>query len=301
MTDRLTGISVFVEAVEADGFSAAAARLNLSRSAVGKTVARLEDRLGVRLFHRTTRSQSLTEDGQAYYEHCLRALEELRAAEVMLDSGRREVAGRLRVSMPVLFGRRCIAPILTALTKEHPKLELDLNFNDRRVDFIEDGFDLAVRNDPLGNDASLTIRRLAHQHMTICAAPGYLSAHGTPQTIEELRDHDGILYSRPGRVRSWLFPRDGEAPIEIMPRSRLRFDDLAAISDAAAAAYGIAWLPCWLVRPHIRSGALVPLLKDFPSVAFDAHAVWPQTPHLPLRVRIAIDALAAQLPKATEP
>ncbi len=301
MTDQLTGVSVFVEAVEAGGFSAAAARLNLSRSAVGKSVARLEDRLGVRLFHRTTRSQSLTEDGQAYYEHCLRALEELRAGEAMLDSGRREVAGRLRVSMAVLFGRCCVAPILTALTRAHPKLELDLNFNDRRVDLIEDGFDLAIRNDPLNDSAGLTARRLAHQRMTICAAPDYLSTHGTPQTIDELRDHDGILYSRPGRTRSWLFPRDGEAPVEIVPKSRLRFDDLAAISDAAAAGYGIAWLPCWLVRPHIRSGALVPLLQDNPSLAFDVHAVWPQTPHLPLRVRLAIDALAAQLPNATEP
>lgn len=131
MIGRLAGLPVFIEAVEAQGFSAAAARLNLSRSAVGKSVARLEDRLGVRLFHRTTRSQSLTEDGQAFYEHCLRALAEIRAGEAMLESGRLEVAGRLRVSMPVLFGRRCVAPILAGLAGKHPKLELDLSFSDR--------------------------------------------------------------------------------------------------------------------------------------------------------------------------
>src|SRR5579859_1450539 len=130
MIDRLTGVSIFVETVDAGGFSAAAARLNLSRSAVGKTVARLEDRLGVRLFHRTTRRQSLTDDGQVFYERCLRALEELRVGELLLESGRQEAVGRLRVSMPVLFGRRCVAPILTRLALGHPKLELDLNFTD---------------------------------------------------------------------------------------------------------------------------------------------------------------------------
>src|SRR5882757_11056332 len=129
MIDRLTGVGIFVETVEAGGFSAAATRLNLSRSAVGKTVARLEQRLGVRLFHRTTRSQSLTEDGQAFYERCLKALEEIRQGEAMLESGRREVAGRLRVSMPVLFGRRCAAPLLVGLARRHPKLELELNFS----------------------------------------------------------------------------------------------------------------------------------------------------------------------------
>ncbi len=136
MSEALNGISVFVTAAEAGGFSAAAAKLHLSRSAVGKTIARMETRLGVRLFHRTTRSQSLTEDGQAYFEHCLRALEALRAGDQMLESGRKEASGRLRVSAPVLFGRYCVAPVLTALARQHPKLELDLNFTDQVVDLV---------------------------------------------------------------------------------------------------------------------------------------------------------------------
>src|ERR1700730_11614079 len=170
MSDRLTGVSVFVEAVEAGGFSAAALRLNLSRSAVGKTIARLETRLGTRLFYRTTRSQNLTEDGHAFYERCLRALDEIRMGEAMLDSGRREVVGRLRVSMPVLFGRHCVAPLLTDLARRHPKLELDLDFSDRLVDLMEDGFDLAVRNGAPGEGAGLMVRRLAYQRMTVCAS-----------------------------------------------------------------------------------------------------------------------------------
>jgi DNA-binding transcriptional LysR family regulator len=162
VSDRLNGVSVFVEAVEAGGFSAAALRLNLSRSAVGKTIARLEGRLGVRLFHRTTRSQSLTDDGQAFYERCLRALEEIRAGEAMLESGQQEATGRLRVSMPVQFGRRCVAPILSHLAEKHPRLELDLNFSDRLVDLLEDGFDLAIRTGPLDQSAGLMTRRIAY-------------------------------------------------------------------------------------------------------------------------------------------
>lgn len=144
--EQLKGISIFVETVEAGGFSAAADRLHLTRSAVGKTIARLEQRLGVRLFNRTTRMQSLTEEGRFFYERCLRAVEEIRLGEAMLESGRHSVRGRLRISMPVLFGRLCIAPILENLLDEHPELELDLSFNDRIVDLLEDGFDLVIRN-----------------------------------------------------------------------------------------------------------------------------------------------------------
>jgi DNA-binding transcriptional LysR family regulator len=293
----MNGVSVFVEAVEAGGFSAAAARLNLSRSAVGKTVARLEARLGARLFHRTTRSQNLTEDGQAFYERCLRALDEIRMGEAMLDSGRREVAGRLRVSAPVLFGRRCVAPILTGLARQHPKLELDLDFSDRRVDLMEDGFDLAVRNGDLGDGTGLTARRIASQRMTVCAAPDYLKARGTPRTLEDLRDHDAVVYGRSGRVPEWRFPRDDAPAIGVAPKTRLRFDDLEAIADAAIAGMGLAWLPCWLIRERVLSGALVRVLDDRPGLVFDIHAVWPQTPHLPLRVRLAVDTLAQALPK----
>jgi len=299
MRDRLAGISVFVEAVEAGGFSAAAARLNLSRSAVGKAVARLESRLGVRLFHRTTRSQSLTDDGQAYYEHCLRALETIRAGEAMLESGRRNVSGRLRVSMPVLFGRRCVAPILADLARQYPDLELDLNFSDQLVNVVEDGFDLVVRNGPLDNSADqLAARKIARQHLIVCAAPSYLEARGTPERIEDIGEHETIAYGRSGRVYAWRFPEVGDAPpVTIQPAARLCFDDLEAVADAAANGMGLTWLPYWLVRDRILSGALVPVLEDRPGLVIEAFALWPQSRHLPLRVRVAIDALVKELPK----
>jgi DNA-binding transcriptional LysR family regulator len=306
MSDALNGISVFVTAAETGSFSTAAGRLHLSRSAVGKTIARLEARLGVRLFHRTTRAQSLTEDGQAYFEHCLRALEVLRAGGQMLESGRREVSGRLRITVPMLFGRRCVAPILTRLAGEHPKLELEFNFTDQVVDLVEDRFDLAIRNGrPDGRFApwtgtGLKMRRIALQRMTVCAAPAYLAQHGTPLTLDDLRQHEAVAYGRGGTVKPWSFPREGGEPFEITPPHRLRFDDLGAIADAAIDGLGIAWLPCWLMRDAVRAGKLVPVLADQPQQIFESYALWPDTPHLPLRVRLAIDALTAELPGNSE-
>ncbi len=300
MMDRLDGIAVFVQAVETGSFAAAAARLNLSRSAVGKTVARLEARLGVRLFHRTTRSQSLSEDGQIYYERCLRALAELRTAEAMLESGRKQVTGRLRVTMPVLFGRYCVAPILLDLARQHPGLELDVSFSDRVVDLTEEGFDLAIRNGPLRSGAGLMTRRLAYQRMVVCAAPAYLETRGVPLSIADLADHDAVLYWRADLHRTWLFPNSDNPTVEIVPPARIRLDDLEAIADAAVTGAGLAWLPCWLIRGRVRKGELACVLADQPGMVFEAHAVWPRMPHLPLRLRLAIDALVGNLPRMIE-
>ncbi|MDE4075698.1 LysR family transcriptional regulator [Enterobacter hormaechei subsp. xiangfangensis] len=296
MTDTLKDIPVFVASVEAGSFAQAAVRLHLSRSAVGKSIARLEERLGVRLFHRTTRSQRLTDNGALFYERCLRALEEIRGAESQLETGKHQVNGRLRVAVPVLFGRQCIAPLLIELAQEHPGLELEMSFSDRVVDLVEEGFDMAVRNGALADSSVLVARRLGEHRMVLCAAPDYLFKNGQPQTVDDLRQHTAINYTRAGRVLPWqLMDYDGTSRTFI-PRSSLNMDDLQAICDAALAGHGLAWLPCWMVIKEIQQGDLVPLLKQAPDVRFDVYAVWQQTPHLPLRVRIAIDMLVKRLP-----
>ena len=296
MTDTLKDIPVFVASVEAGSFAQAAVRLHLSRSAVGKSIARLEERLGVRLFHRTTRSQRLTDNGALFYERCLRALEEIRGAESQLETGKHQVSGRLRVAVPVLFGRQCIAPLLIELAQEHPGLELEMSFSDRVVDLVEEGFDMAVRNGALADSSVLVARRLGEHRMVLCAAPDYLFKNGQPQSVDDLRQHTAINYTRAGRVLPWqLMDYDGTSRTFI-PRSSLNMDDLQAICDAALAGHGLAWLPCWMVIKEIQQGDLVPLLKQAPDVRFDVHAVWQQTPHLPLRVRIAIDMLVKRLP-----
>ncbi|MGX1309687.1 DNA-binding transcriptional LysR family regulator [Amorphus suaedae] len=296
MRDGLTGIDIFVTVVEAGSFAAAAERVNLTRSAVAKTIGRLEVRLGVRLFHRTTRSQHLTEDGQLYFERCVRALAELAAGAAMLESGRHEVTGRLRVSVPVLFGRRCVAPILADFAARHAKLELHISFSDRPVDLVEDGFDLAIRNAPVETVPGLTMRRVATQQMVVCASPAYLAAHGGPASLDGLDTHHAITYVRAGRTAPWRFPvEDGER--HVFPPSRMSFDDLEAIADATAAGHGLTWLPGWLVADRLANGELVTLLDTVPGLVLETSALWPQTHSLPLRVRLALDALVEDLPK----
>jgi DNA-binding transcriptional LysR family regulator len=298
--DRFDGVEVFVEAVEAGGFAKAAERLSLTRSAVGKAIARLEDRLGVRLFQRTTRTQCLTEDGQQYYERCLRAIEELRTGEGLLETGRREVVGKLRVSLPVLFGRYCVAPILRDYARRHPRLELELSFSDRQIDLIAEGFDLAVRNGTLGNESTLRVRRLVSQRKVLCASSNYVADRGEPAAVADLTDHDLLVYWRNEHGLSWLLPDTTGALIEVSVTSRLRFDDLEVIADSAADGMGLAWLPYWLVRERMRRGEIVELWKDRPSAAMETYAVWPASQYLPLRSRLAIDVLAAELPKCLE-
>lgn len=300
MRDRFDGVQLFVEVVEAGGFAKAGERLSLTRSAVGKAVARLEERLGVQLFQRTTRTQNLTEDGQQYYERCLRAIEELRAGETMLENGRREVVGKLRVTLPVLFGRYCVAPILLAYARQHPRLELELNFSDRHVDLITEGFDLAVRNGALGNGSTLRARRLMSQRKVLCASPSYLEKNGEPRTLSDLKDHELLPYWRGEHGLAWRLPDESGQLVDVSVTSRIHLDDLEVIADAASGDMGLAWLPYWLVGERIRCGELAEIWADRSNAVMECYAVWPAAQYLPLRSRLAIDTLAKELAKCPE-
>ncbi|MDF3835976.1 LysR family transcriptional regulator [Cupriavidus basilensis] len=296
MTDKLHGVTTFVHVVESGSFAAAAERLDMTRSAVGKVVTRLEQRLGVRLIHRTTRSQSLTEDGQAYYDRCVRALAELEAAEADLESGRHEPRGRLRVSVPIAFGHLCAAPVLLGLARRHAQLRIDISFTDRAVDLVEEGIDLAVRIGKLPDSASLAARRLGVQHAGIGAAPSYLAQHGMPASVDQLDRHACIAYSHAGVVSPWEW-RDAEGQVRrpsIQPQ--LSLDDVQAIAGAAVAGFGLAWLPSWLLARYVRRGELAVVMDHCSLPPMDIHAIWPQTRYLPLKTRTAIDTLVAEIP-----
>ncbi len=296
MNERLDGISVFVDVAEAGSFALAAQRLGVTRSAVGKIVARLEQRLGVRLFVRTTRRQTLTEDGQIYYERCLRALAELEAAEEAFEGGRRAPAGRLRISVPVLLGRHCIAPVMLRLMQKYPSLQIEMSFNDRVADLVEEGYDLAVRVGTLPDSSKLVARRLGVQRMGICAAPSYLVRHGTPVNAEQLAQHAGIAYNNGGRDAPWELQGDDGEIHEVRADCRLHLDDLQAINDAAVAGAGLAWLPCWMILHELRQQRLSLVMGADQLVASPIHVVWPQARHLPSKVRAAIDALVEEVP-----
>lgn len=295
--DRLASMAVFVKAVDLGSFAAAASALDLSAPMVGKHVRYLEERLGARLINRTTRRQSLTDLGRAYYERCRVVLAEAEAADALAADQMSEPRGKIRVTMPTHFGRYCVMPILMELTRRHPALDLELSLSDRFVDLAEDGYDLAIRTGDLDDLSGVIGRRVAHQRMLVCASPAYLAAHGQPSGIDDLGAHHAILYRRSGfPLQPWLFPREGQSPLEILPRSRMKLDDLDAIADAGVAGMGLAWLPSWLIGDRIRAGKLVALLPDQPPHLYGVHALWLRTPHLPFKLRLAIDALAAGLP-----
>lgn len=294
--DRLASMAVFVKAVDLGSFAAAADALEMSGPMVGKHVRFLEDRLGVRLITRTTRRQTLTEFGRAYYDRCRVVLAEADAADALAADQLAEPRGKLRVTMPVHFGRHCVAPVLMKLAQQYPALELDLSFNDRFSDLADDEFDLAIRTGEPEDRAGVVARRVARQRMVVCASPGYLRKHGRPDELEELDRHQAIIYRRSGRIRPWLFPREGQPPAEFIPANRLRLDDLDAIADVAVMGMGLAWLPHWLVRERILAGSMVQLFPDQPTFPYDVYATWLQTPHLSRKVRLAVDALAEALP-----
>ncbi|MEY9360446.1 DNA-binding transcriptional LysR family regulator [Bradyrhizobium yuanmingense] len=295
--DRLTSMAVFVRAVDLGSFAAAADALEMSGPMVGKHVRFLEERLGARLLNRTTRRQSLTDAGQAYYERCRAVLSEAEAADSVVADQLSEPRGRLRVTMPALLGRHCIAPLLMKLARKYPHLELDLSFGDPIADIVEAGYDLAIRTGDLDDQSGLVARRIASQRMVVCGARSYLRTSGRPKSLDDLAAHQAIIYRGSGRVRPWLFPQEGAPPREIMPSGRLRLDDLEAIADAAAQGMGLAWLPYWLVRERLDTGALVNLFSSQPQFLYECHALWPRSPRLPPKVRAAVDILATGLPK----
>lgn len=299
--DRLAGISAFAAAAEAGSFAGAAARLGLTRSAIGKAVARLEARLGVPLFVRTTRSLGLTDEGQLFYERCAHALQDIDAIQQMLEAGRAEAIGCLRVSAPVVFGRRYVAPLLCDLAERHPRLQILGNFTDRPVNFAADGIDLAIRSGDLPDSGTLVARPLGSQTMVVCASPAYLDAHGAPADVADLTSHRCILYERGGHVIAWTLTDASGAVVRPSIDRHMGLDDVEAIAMAAVRGMGLANLPLWLIREELASGELVRVLASSSIETIPMHAVWPHTPHLPHKLRVAIDALLGAIPPVLAP
>ncbi|RWD07492.1 MAG: LysR family transcriptional regulator [Mesorhizobium sp.] len=287
----LQGILAFVHAVEAGSFTGAGERLNVTKSAVGKSIAQLERRLAVRLLNRTTRSLSPTSEGLSYYEACVRALAEIDAAQSLLASRRQVPSGKLRVDVPLAFGRRCVAPVLFGIASRHPDLTMEISFSDRRVDLIEEGIDLAIRMGDLDDSLSLAARRIYTQRSAICAAPAYLEQHGRPQSIEDLAGHSIIAYGRNGIVHPWMV-RHADGHIgKFRPQARLILGHGEPMLDAALAGCGITFLPTWLNADSLSSGELETVLSDCLIENIVVHAIWPVTRNLAPKVRVVVDAL----------
>ena len=288
--DRFEDLQAFVAVVEAGTFTAAADRLNLAKSAVSRRVSALEERLGVQLLRRTTRVLNLTDTGQSFYEHSSQILADLEEAEAAVLQEHGELRGTLRVALPLSFGVRHMCKPIAVFCHRHPRLKFDLNLNDRRIDLVEEGIDVAIRIAHL-KDSSLIARKLFDVRMVVAASPHYLKTHGTPQSPEELVDHECLVYSNlpePDRW-AWTDEKNKKHVVAVKPAMRASSGDF--LTNAAAHGLGIVIQPTFLASEAIRRGNLVPILAEYEWPKSPAYAVYPPTRHLSYRVRAFIDFL----------
>lgn len=283
-------IEAFVKVAELGSYTRAAETMEQSRTMVSKHVMDLEDHLGVRLLNRTTRRLSLTEAGTNYLERARTLLTLLEEAQQEAGSLGARPRGRLRVNVPVAFGTRHVAPALGTYMDAYPEVDVELTLNDRVVDLVEEGYDMAIRIGRLA-DSSLVARRLAPCRVVVCAAPSYLERHGTPRHPEDLVGHNCLCYSYdPGRDE-WSF-EGPEGAVSVRVHGRMSSNNGEALTAAAVAGVGIIVKPTFIVGPALRAGQLVELMPGYRIPDLGMHAVYPGNRYVPAKVRTFIDHLA---------
>ena len=291
--DSLNGFVVFVQVAETRSFVAAGRLLGVSASAVGKSVVRLEEKLGVRLFHRSTRSVTLTAEGTLFLERSRRILAEIEAAELELSQASTAPRGRLRVSLPLVSS--LVLPVLAEFMREYPEIELDLDFTDRMVDVIEEGFDAVVRTgEP--TDSRLTARRLGAFRSVLVASPGYLKLRGTPQVPADLLLHTCLHYRFPnsGKLETWALRQEPGAPELQLPTSMI-CNNIETRLCFALQGLGIAYLPDFAIREPLADGRLQSILADHVERTGVFHILWPASKHPSPKVRALVDFLCARV------
>ncbi|WP_017348136.1 LysR family transcriptional regulator [Pantoea sp. A4] len=291
--ESMTGMTFFIHAAETRSFSAAGRILGVSSSAVGKGIARLEQRLGVRLLHRSTRSITLTAEGAMFLERCRRILQELEAAEQELSETQQNPQGRLRVSLPLVSG--LVMPSMTAFMARYPEIELDLDFTDTLVDVINDGFDAVIRTGELA-DSRLMSRQLGKFQLQLVASPAYLARHPVPLVPADLQQHACLQHKFPstGRFEHWplVIPEGQMAPV--LPASMI-CNTTEVLIDVARAGLGIACLPDFMVRRAIAAGELIVVLRDYTQHQGVFRILWPSSRYQTPKLRAFIDFMSSHL------
>jgi LysR family transcriptional regulator, regulator for bpeEF and oprC len=288
---------IFTRVVELGSFARAAEMLAMSRARVSEVIAALERALGGRLLHRTTRRVSLTDDGRAYYERCIRILGDVAEAEELVAGPGAALRGRLRVDMPVGLARHFVVPRLPSFFARHPELALDIRLENRVIDLVEEGIDCAITYG-LPVDTSLVARQVGTTHLVTCAAPGYLAARAAPRTPDELKDHNCIAFLAlaTGRPAEWLFERNGTQTRRV-PAGNLAFNSMEACVEAAGAALGITQVLSSLAHDAIISRRLAPVLLAWAVAGPPLYVVYPPNRRLSARIRafadFAVDVFAA--------
>lgn len=293
---RLSDVEIFVAVVEHGSFTAAARTLGISKSYASRRVSALEDRVGASLLTRNTRHVTPTGVGEAFHQRCHAALELLEDAEQIVARELDEPRGALKVSLPLSFGLRYLAPVVAAFAARWPDVRVHASYTDRKVDLVDEGYDLAVRIGTLA-DSELVARRLGTSEGWICASPAYLERKGTPSTPADLAQHDAVLYTLMPDPKRWRVPA-AEGTAWITVDGRFLSDNGEALVAASCAGLGVAYHPDWLCADAVRDGRLVRLFPELPGVPQGVWAVWPRHRHLTPKVARFVDALAAALSPA---
>lgn len=289
---RIGEVETFITVVESGSFSAAARALGVSKSHVSKTLSRLEERLGARLLNRTTRHLGMTDIGQDFYDRGLAVLAELEAAERAVTALQTEPRGTLRISGPLTFGVKYLTPVISKFMLKWPELRVELHLDDRRVDLMAEGFDLAVRIVHQLDDSSFIAKRLARMRSRIWASEDYLARHGTPQVPEDLKDHHCLLYAYQRNGQAWpLIGRDGQTST-VRVEGPLEVNNGEALLGAACDGLGVVIGPDFISHDIVRTGRLRPVLPGWTLPDSSIWAVYPHNRHLSAKVRLFIDALA---------
>jgi len=291
--DRVAGIHLFIRVVETGSFSKASASQGITQPTATKHVAALEARLGARLFHRSTRGVTPTELGSAYYDKCKLIARELAEADDLAALMQSRLQGSLRINTSVGFGRRVLTPLVLEFMALHPDLHIDLSFDDRYVNLVEHGIDLAFRMGRLA-DSQLGARYLGLNPWVLVAAPAYLAQHGVPQAPADLARHRALIYSTAQGDERWQFAGpDGQA-LTVAVRGPLQSNNLSALLSAARAGLGVAALPGYVAHESVQRGVVQPLLQRWSLPSQEIHAVFPSPKMLPSKVRSFCDFLAPQ-------
>lgn len=292
--DRITGVQLFARIVETGSFSKASSDLGITQPTATKHVAALEARLGARLLNRNTRGVSATEIGALYYEKCKAIQRELDEADSLAALLQSKVRGQLRISTSVAFGRRVVTPLALKFMREHPDVTLDLSFDDRYVNLVEQGVDVALRMGRLA-DSALGARYLGTNPWLAAAAPEYLARRGTPATPADLAQHDCLVYSSVQGDDRWSFTGASGEAVSVPVKGTLRSNNLSAVLAACRAGLGLAVLPWYVARESVADGAIVPVLTDFTLPTQELHAVFPSPKLVPGKVSTFIDFLKLHL------
>ncbi|WP_437300205.1 LysR family transcriptional regulator [Sorangium sp. So ce426] len=291
--DRLTSMAVFTKVVATGSFSKAGRELGLSPAGVSNHIRALEDWLGARLIHRTTRRLSLTEAGEALHERCARILAEVEEAQAAAGALHEAPRGRLRISVPITFGVRHLAPVITDYLLAYPEVAVDVSLNDRKVDLLEEGFDLAIRIGALP-DSSLAARRIAPSRSVLCASPAYVERRGAPAEPADLERHECLEYMYRATPGQWRFRGPGGEEVSVRVRGRLTATNGEMLRVAMLSGLGIGVAPTFIAGEDLAAGRLVPLMPRYALEEVGIHAVYPQGRHLSAKVRTFIDFVVSR-------